>query len=91
MNYFIIVFIALMVTLGSYILVLQNRNETLIYKNAELESALKAIEVLENQRELLESLLKKRDNDFKRLNSIEKDLSSCETTLHSYNMLINAF
>lgn len=91
MNYFIIVFIALMVTLGSYILFLQNRNETLIYKNAELESALKAIEVLENQRELLESLLKKRDNDFKRLNSIEKDLSSCETTLRSYNMLVNAF
>lgn len=92
MNYFLIVFTALMGFLCFYILNLQNANESLIKQNLELEIALREVskaesEILEKQ----ESLKKAYEAKSKRLESIEFKGGACEIELDSYRNLINAF
>ena len=92
MNYFLIVFSALMAFLCFYILSLQNQNETLIKQNLELEIALRTLSTAESELlEKQESLKKAYESKAKRLESIEFKGGACESELDSYRNLINAF
>lgn len=92
MNYFLIVFAALMGFLCFYILHLQNQNESLIKQNLELEIALREVskietDILEKQKALQKAYVAK----IKRLESYEFKGGSCENELDAYRILINSF
>lgn len=92
MNYFLIVFVSLMLFLGGYFLHLQNQNHNLIMENAKLLATIETLtkmetEALKKQESALENIKIQK----KRLDNVSKNLETCETTLESYNNLITAF
>lgn len=92
MNYFLIVFSALMAFLCFYILSLQNQNEGLIKQNLELEIALRTLSTAESELLEKQEILKKAyDAKAKRLEKITFEGGTCEKELNSYKRLINSF
>ena len=92
MNYFIIVFSALMLFLGGYFIHLQNQNHNLILENAKLLATIETLTALETEAlKKQESALESSKIQQKRLDNVNKNLETCESALQSYNNLINAF
>lgn len=92
MNYFLIVFSALMAFLCFYILSLQNQNENLIKQNLELEIALRTISTAESELLEKQEILKKAyEVKAKRLDKVIFEGGTCEKELDSYKRLINSF
>lgn len=92
MNYFIIVFVSLMLFLGGYFVHLQNQNHNLILENARLLATIEKLTELETEvLKKQETALKTDELQKKRLDNVSKNLETCESTLQSYNNLIAAF
>lgn len=92
MNYFLIVFVSLMLFLGGYFIHLQNQNHNLILENAKLLTTIETLTKIETEAlKKQESALENAKNQKKRLDNVSKNLETCESTLESYNNLITAF
>lgn len=81
-----------MLFLGGYFIHLQNQNHSLILENAKLLATIETLTALETEAlKKQESALESSKIQQKRLDNVNKNLETCETTLHSYNRLIDAF
>lgn len=89
MQYFLIVFSALMVFLGVYIWDLQTKNHELTKQLSALEATYSAVRKSQNL--TLEYASKELDSAKNRIKKIEFDNGTCEKELNSYKHLIRAF
>lgn len=88
-NYFIIVFVALIGFLGLHIWDLQTKNEILLKQIATLEATYSAVQ--QSQNHTLEYAAKELDSAKNRIKKVEYQGDSCERELQSYKSLIRAF
>lgn len=89
MQYFMIVFAAFNIILGTYIYLLQSDNDNLRSENTDIKIMLES-QKKELSKEKLEYLEKVEKSKNQTLDKLILDKSSCETELDSYKRLIRA-